>query len=208
MKYKEFLRMLFDAPDAGGDGGNGNNGGKDGAGNNGGNGGTGNGNNEPEKRYTDADVNAIIDKKFAEWQKKQQKAVDEATKLANMTAQEKAEHERDAWEQKYNDLLAENTRSTLTIQATQMLTDDGIVVPTEIVSVLVAEDAEKTKARVTAFAKAFKTAVQNAVKEANKKESPKSGGASTLTKSSIMKVKDINERQRLIRENLDLFSKN
>ena len=205
MKYKEFLRMLFDAPDAGGDG-NGDNCGKDGAGNNGGNGGTGNGNNEPEKRYTDADVNAIIDKKFAEWQRKQQKAVDEATKLANMTAQEKAEHERDAWEQKYNDLLAENTRSTLTIQATQMLTDDGIVVPTEIVSVLVAEDAEKTKARVTAFAKAFKTAVQNAVKEANKKPSPKTGGASGgLTKADILKVEDLNERQKLIRENMALF---
>ena len=43
-----------------------------------------------EPKYTDADVNKLIDQKFAEWQKKQQKAVDEAQKLAEMNAQEKA----------------------------------------------------------------------------------------------------------------------
>lgn len=205
MKYKEFLRMLFDegGDDGANDGANGgaNNGANNGGNNDGDKGGTG-------KRYTDADVDAIIDKKFAEWQKKQKKAVDEATKLANMSAQEKAEHERDEWEQKYNELLAENTRSTLTIQATQMLTDDGVTVPQEIVSVLVGDDADTTKSRVTAFSKAFKKAVQEAVKNANKKSTPKTGGTSSqLTKGSILKVKDITERQRLIRENMDLFTK-
>ncbi len=44
---------------------------------------------EGEKKYSDADVNALIDRKFAEWQKKQDKAVEaakekEAAKLAQM----------------------------------------------------------------------------------------------------------------------------
>lgn len=48
-----------------------------------------------EKKYTDADVDAIIDKKFAKWQKDYESKVDEAKKLAEMTAQQKAEFERD-----------------------------------------------------------------------------------------------------------------
>jgi Fe-S cluster biosynthesis and repair protein YggX len=43
------------------------------------------------KTYSDADVDKIIEKKFAEWQKKQEKAVSEAAKLAEMNAQEKAQ---------------------------------------------------------------------------------------------------------------------
>lgn len=202
MKNKDFWKMLFD--DGGNDGadGAGNSGGDNGAGAGGDNGG------DDGKRYTDAEVNAIIDKKFAEWQKKQKKAVDEATKLANMSAQERAEAERDQWEQKYNELLAQNTRATLTVQATQMLTQNGVTVPAEIVEVLVGEDAETTNTRVNAFAKAFKAAVQEAVTNANKKTSPKSGGSSkTLTKADIMKVEDLNERQKLIRENMHLFKK-
>lgn len=194
MRYKDFLVMLFDDDADLDNDGNGADDNKD--------------TTKPEKKYTDDEVNAIIDKKFAEWQKKQKRAVDEAQKLASMSAQEKAEHERAEWEQKYNDLLAENTRTTLTIKANQLLTDDGVKVPSEIVAVLVGEDAETTKDRVTAFTKAFKQAVQDAVKDANKKSSPKTGDTSkTLTKSSILKIKDLSERQRLIKENIDLFTK-
>ena len=42
-------------------------------------------------KYTDAEVDEILNKKFAKWQEKQQKAVDEAAKLAKMDATQKAE---------------------------------------------------------------------------------------------------------------------
>ena len=41
---------------------------------------------EPEKKYTDADLDEIINRKFAKWQKEQQKKSDEAAKLAEMNA--------------------------------------------------------------------------------------------------------------------------
>ena len=41
---------------------------------------------EDEKKYSDKDVNKIIDRKFAEWAKKKQKEEDEAKKLAKMNA--------------------------------------------------------------------------------------------------------------------------
>ena len=48
---------------------------------------------KPEKKYSDDDVDKILNKKFAEWEKKKQKEVDEAKKLADMNAKEKAEYE-------------------------------------------------------------------------------------------------------------------
>ena len=46
-----------------------------------------------EKKYTDDEVNEIINKKFEKWTKQKEKEMDEAKKLADMTAQEKVEYE-------------------------------------------------------------------------------------------------------------------
>ena len=168
---------------------------------------TGTGTGSEDKKYTDADVEDLINKKFAEWEKRQKKTEDEAARLAGMNAQQRAEHERDELEKKYNDLLKQNTIATLTVQARKMLSDGGVNgIPDELVAVLVTEDADTTKTNVDAFVKLFKSAVQEAVKTANRKPSPKTGATGgTLTKADILKVEDINERQKLIRENMDLF---
>ena len=205
MKLKEletmfYLTQLFDDDGGGADDGSG---GDDGSGEEGSEGSGG------EKKYTDDDLDRIINRKFAEWQKKQEKAVKEAERLASMSAQEKAEHERDSWEQKYNDLLAENTKATLTAQATKLLADDGITgLSDTIIGALVTDSADSTKENIKAFSKAFKAAVQEAVKSANRKTTPKTGSSSgTMTKEDIRKVKDVKLRQQLIRENIDLYRK-
>lgn len=196
MKFKDFLMMLFEADETAGTETT-NEGAQDA---------NQEGNQSDEKTYTDADVDRIINKKFAEWQKKQEKAVAEAQKLANMNAQERAEAERDAWEKKYNELLAKNTRAELTVQARSMLSDESITgISDELVAMMVTDNAETTQANVKSFTKMFKEAVQAEVKNLNKHASPKVGGSSQLTKEDIMKVQDVNERQKLIRENMDLF---
>ena len=48
-----------------------------------------------EKKYTDADVDKIVKDRLAREKINQQKAVDEAKKLGEMGAQERAEYERD-----------------------------------------------------------------------------------------------------------------
>lgn len=196
MKLREleriYMKQLFEDPEGNDDPNDGN---------------TGTGAGSEEKKYTDADVEDLINKKFAEWEKRQKKTEDEAARLAGMNAQQRAEHERDELEKKYNDLLKQNTIATLTVQARKMLSDGGVNgIPDELVAVLVTEDADTTKANVDAFTKLFKQAVQEAVKHANRKPSPKTGATGgTLTKADILKVEDINERQKLIRENMDLF---
>ena len=45
-----------------------------------------------QPKYTDDDVDKILSQKFAEWQKKKEKELTEAQKLAQMDATQKAEY--------------------------------------------------------------------------------------------------------------------
>ena len=158
-----------------------------------------------EKKYSDADLDRIISQKFARWQKEHDKKVSEAAKLATMTEQEKAEHERDQFKKELEDLKKANNLAEMGKQARKMLSDDGINVPDALVDLIVSDDAETTKTAVQQFSKLFQSAVKAAVKDALKGGTPGAGSSGALTKEQIMKVKDRAERQRLIRENMALF---
>ena len=159
-----------------------------------------------DKKYSDADLDRIINQKFAKWQENQQKAVSEAEKLAKMDAQQKAEYERDQMKKQLDALTKQNTLSEMGKTARRMLSEGGITIPDELVSMIITEDAEGTKANVTQFSTLFKAAVQEGVKDALKGKAPSSGSnSSAVTKDSIMKIKDRVERQRMIAERMDLF---
>ena len=105
MKHLDYINLYFDDPAAGGDPA-GNDGGNNGAENPaaGNNNGAGNQDDRNTPKYSDADLDKIISKKLAKWSRQQAAAVDEATRLANMTAQERAEHERDALQKELDKL--------------------------------------------------------------------------------------------------------
>ena len=162
-----------------------------------------------EAKYTDADVDAIIDKKFASWQAKQDKAiaeavakVEEANKLAQMNEKEKADHERKAEQEELNQLRAEKAHHTLMSEARAMLKADGLSIPDEIVSVLVTDNADTTKDAIKAFSGMFQKAVDDAVKEQLAGNEPKKGGASGMSHDEIMAIKDTHKRLEAIRENI------
>lgn len=162
---------------------------------------------EGEKKYTDEDVNRIIDKKFAIWEKNQQKKVDEAKKLAEMNAQERAEHERDELQKRLDEYEKRDTLAKMTRTARDMLKAEDIDVDDDLIEMLVTSDAEETKKAVTRFAKVFNKAVEEKVKKSIGGPVPKKTGATStkLTKEDILKVTDRAERQRLIKENIELF---
>lgn len=161
-----------------------------------------------EKKYSDADLDRIINKKFAAWQEKKQKEVDEAQKLATMNATQKAEYERDQLKKELDEYKRKDSLAEMSKTARKILADDGITVSDELLSVLVTTDAEKTKAAVDGFKKAFKDAVDAAVKEKLKGEPPKkgTGGAPSMTKEAIMAIKDPELRQQKMLENKHLFN--
>lgn len=165
-------------------------------------------NTETQAKYTDEDVNKIIDKKFAEWQKKQQKEVDEAKKLAEMNATQKAEYERDQLKKKLEELERQASLGEMTKTARKMLSESNINIPDELLSMMVTTDAEETKLAVDGFAKAFKEAVESAVKERLKGEPPKrsSGSSQSMTKEQIMAIKDHELRQKKMLEHKELFN--
>lgn len=161
-----------------------------------------------EAKYTDADVDRIINRKFAEWESKQQKKVDEATRLAEMSAQQKAEYERDKLKKELDALREKDTLAGMMKSARKMLSDQSVSVDDELLELLVSTDADKTKAAVNKFADAFSQAVKSAVEDKLKGVSPRrSVPESGVSREQILAVKDRTERQRLISENMNLFQK-
>lgn len=160
---------------------------------------------KPEAKYTDEDMNKLINKKLAEWQEKKEKELTEAKKLAEMNAQERAEHERDEMKRQLETLMKQQSLTEMTKTARAMLTEKEIHVSDDLLSMLVSEDADKTKSTIDSFVELFQGAVKSAVADALKGNIPKTGASSGTTKEQIMAVKDRAERQRLIRENMELF---
>lgn len=161
-----------------------------------------------EKKYTDKEVDDLIERKFAEWQKKQEKQrikQDEAERLKNMSEQERKDHEMEELRKQVDALQRRDAMSKMAATARNMLKEKGISVGDDLISLMISDDADTTKKSVDTFIEAFQDAVNRAVKDALKGEPPKAGGASKLTREQIMKVENRAERQRLIRENMDLF---
>ena len=161
-----------------------------------------------EKKYSDADVDKLLEKKFAKWQKQKEAEINEAKKLADMTATERAEHERDKLQAELNELKAANTRAEMEKTARGILSENGVTVPDSVISCLVTADADTTSKNVKDFSKAFKSAVQAEVKNQLGRKSPEvGGGAGTLTKEQILKEADQRKRLQLIRDNPQLFQR-
>ena len=140
-----------------------------------------------EKKYSDKDLDEILGKKFAKWQEKQQKAVDEAAKLAEMNAQQKAEYQRDQLQKELDALKKKDALAEMSKAARKMLSESNINVPDELLSMLVTTDAESTKSAVDGFAKLFKEAVESSVKERLRGEIPTRGTGGTTVVSEIDK---------------------
>lgn len=205
LNYLERNWMPFmDTDGAGGGAGNEGNDGNDGG--NDGNKGGGEGNKNDEKKYSDKDVDAIIDKKFAQWQKKQEEKIAEAERLAKMSAEEKLTHERDKALKDAEEAMKKLNGYEMLSTARGLLREKGVDVPDTITETLIGADAESTKTNIEAFAAAFSAAVEDAVKARIKGKSQKTGGGgASITKEDIAKIKDPVERRKLILENKSLY---
>lgn len=162
---------------------------------------------EFDRRTQKAIKTAVVNAQ-KKWQTLADDKLSEAEKLAHMTGEEKQKYRADKAEKELAALKKDIALRDMANEARTMLLDEKINVSDDVLKHLVSEDAETTKAAVQAFAAAYKEAVQAGVKEAIKGNAPKTGSGSGLTKEKIMKVKDRAERQRLIRENEDLWRKN
>lgn len=158
-----------------------------------------------EKKYSDADLDAIIEKKFAKWQKQQAKKVSEAEKLASRNAEKKSEDRIKDLETKVSEYEQERTHTQMMTQARAILHEEHINISDTLLGSLITDDADSTADNIKEFVSVFRSEVSKAVKEQLKGSAPKTGGTSKITKEEIMKVSNPLERQKLIRENIELF---
>lgn len=162
--------------------------------------------NKQQPKYTDADVDEIVSKRLAKWEKQQAAKVEEAAKLAEMNAQQKAEYERDKVQKELDEYKRRDTVNAMVAESRRQLSEQGIAVSDDILARLVGETAEETKASVDAFSTAFTAAVEDAVKRQLAGKAPAAGVATkTMTKEEILAIKDPIARQAAIRDNIGLF---
>lgn len=160
---------------------------------------------QEEKKYSDKDIDEIVAKKFSKWQAQQEKKIAEEKKLAEMNATQKAEYEKEQLQAELEELRAAKTQSEMTKIARQMLSENDINIPDELLGVLITKEAESTKSNVDNFVKTFSAEVDKAVTERLKGKTPTKMTGAKLSKDEILKIPDARERQKLIAENLELF---
>ena len=155
-----------------------------------------------EKTFTQAELDKILNKKFAQWQKKTEEAKIEAERKAKLTEAEKLAEERKEFESMKRQFEYEQrVNSTSKVLASNNL-------PIEFSDFLVADTEEATTQRVDLFKNAFNEAVEKLVNERLKGSVPKVGTSTKkeITKEQFKKM-DLAQRQKLFMENKELYNK-
>lgn len=160
---------------------------------------------ETEKTFTQDEVNKIVQDRLAKEKAKNEKAQEEAKKLAKMNAEQKNQYMVEQLQKELEEYKTKEAKNDMIKEANSMLKEADINLPDEVVAMLIGDNAEDTKVCVDSFSKAFKTAVERAVNEKLKGKTPKQKSVAGLTREDILSVKDRQERQRLIEENEELF---
>lgn len=156
-------------------------------------------------KYSDEDV----DKMKVKWKRDQQKATDEAKKLAEMDAQQKAEYERDKLQKELDEYKRKDAIGEMTKTARKMLSDGGVSISDELLAMMVTTDAKETKAAIDSYIKLHTEAVEKAVKDRLKGEPPRKGTGGTvapMTKAQILAIRDPELRQKKMLEHKELFN--
>ena len=160
---------------------------------------------EFDRRIQKATKTAIANAE-EKWKLLHDDQISEAERLAKMSKEEKAAYQTKKLQEELDSYKRKEAREEMAKTARKMLHDEEVIIPDELLSHLIADDADSTKEAVESFASLFKGAVQEAVKDALKGKTPKGGkGANTITREQILAISDSYERQKLIRENISLF---
>lgn len=119
-----------------------------------------------EKKYSDKDLDSIINKKYAKWKADYDKdlkaAQEEAAKLAKMNAEQKQQYEIDKLKEENAALKKEQMRAELGKTAAGLLQESNVDATPAVLKFVVGDDAETTKANIDSFVKIIEAAVKKA----------------------------------------------
>lgn len=148
---------------------------------------------EPEKTFTQDEVNKMIGERLARESAKMKKEAEaaankaleaakkEAEKKAKMDAAEKEKYEREQLEKERDELKRYKERTELGKTVSNMLSDADVPVTDDLLELLIGEDEEATEKAVERFKAAITAAVEQKEKERSKGKTPKATGAPKST---------------------------
>ena len=144
-----------------------------------------------EKTFTQEELDKILNKKFAQWQKKTEEAKAEAERKAKLTEAEKLAEERKEFERmKMQFEYEQRVNSTSKVLASNNL-------PIEFADFLIGDSDEATTQRVDLFKNAFNEALEKALNERLRGNTPKTSTvknrAFTVNDIKNMSVEEINK---------------
>lgn len=99
----------------------------------------------------DKDVDSIVKSKKSRWQKEAEAEKNEAAKYAEMTAEEKIQHELAKKDAQIAEFERKEVLSKMSEQASEMLSEKGATPTKEMLRLIVSEDAETTSSNVKTY---------------------------------------------------------
>lgn len=157
-----------------------------------------------EKLFTQEEVNNIVEKRLNKEKNKWKNEVDQAKRLAEMSAEDRAREEFKMQKAEFERQKAEFERERLLVQTQRELSTKNI--PVEFADMLVKDDAESTKAAIDNFAALYNQSVEKGVSNKMKGRPPKTKQTSSdgLDRAAFMKL-SLAEQQKMAKENPERY---
>ena len=157
-----------------------------------------------EKLFTQEEVNNIVEKRLNKEKTKWKNEVDQAKRLAEMSAEERAREEFRIKQQQFEEEKAAFEKEKLLVQTQKELSAKNV--PIEFADMLVKEDAEATKAAIDAFAQLYNQSVEKGVSNKMKGRPPKTKQTPSdgLDRAAFMKL-SLAEQQKMAKENPERY---
>ena len=157
-----------------------------------------------ERLFTQEEVNNIVERRLNKEKNKWKNEVDQAKRLAEMSAEDRAREQFKIEKAEFERQRAEFERERLLVQTQRELSTKNI--PVEFADMLVKEDAESTKAAIDSFASLYNQSVEKGVSNKMKGRPPKTKQTSSdgLDRAAFMKL-SLAEQQKMAKENPDRY---
>jgi len=151
-----------------------------------------------EKKYTDEDVNKIIDSKFAKWQKDMDSKLEDERHKASLNAKELAEYESQKKDKELEEARAELNKFKMTNVATSKLSEKGLLASDEILSFVVKSDELSTVKAVESFSNLVEKTVNEQLKERAKQSTPTTSQG--ISNNDGFSIREFAEQNRIIKK--------
>src|SRR5699024_12802544 len=134
------------------------------------------------------------------------KQIDEAQKLANMSADEKSKYEYDQKMAELTKREQELTKKELMLETEKQLREKGL--PTEAAQFIVAIDAENTKTNIKVFEAMFNKAIEIDINKRIATGAPKVGtGSGSGINQEQYRKKSLSQQAQIYRKNPAIYKK-